>query len=235
MMKKNLISLAIGSAFTLSTPIAFADLPVKAHLSMTLATPQTTSCLLDTVPPCLDTRYNVTSLVGSFFNLANSDAPIESFDGIVLGTTQPASNSHSGAPDGSEIPGIDNPWLFASNTGMHQSTSDINKIDNTSIDFSGWSVTWNGIADIPMGGDTTNFPTDTGIASISCGACGDGDAYTLDYAAHVPLNDPSNFGGSVYLLHLEGVISKVPVPAAVWLFGSGLLGLVGVARRKKQV
>ena len=27
--------------------------------------------------------------------------------------------------------------------------------------------------------------------------------------------------------------SEVPVPAAVWLFGSGLLGLVGVARRKK--
>jgi hypothetical protein len=25
----------------------------------------------------------------------------------------------------------------------------------------------------------------------------------------------------------------VPVPAAVWLFGSGLIGLVGVARRKK--
>ena len=28
--------------------------------------------------------------------------------------------------------------------------------------------------------------------------------------------------------------SAVPVPAAVWLFGSGLLGLVGVARRKKK-
>lgn len=27
--------------------------------------------------------------------------------------------------------------------------------------------------------------------------------------------------------------SAVPVPAAVWLFGSGLLGLIGVARRKK--
>jgi hypothetical protein len=28
-------------------------------------------------------------------------------------------------------------------------------------------------------------------------------------------------------------ISQVPVPAAIWLFGSGLLGLVGIARRKK--
>jgi hypothetical protein len=30
-----------------------------------------------------------------------------------------------------------------------------------------------------------------------------------------------------------GDVSAVPVPAAVWLFGSGLLGLIGVARRKK--
>jgi hypothetical protein len=28
-------------------------------------------------------------------------------------------------------------------------------------------------------------------------------------------------------------VSTVPIPAAVWLFGSGLLGLVGIARRKK--
>ena len=28
-------------------------------------------------------------------------------------------------------------------------------------------------------------------------------------------------------------LSQVPIPAAVWLFGSGLIGLVGVARRKK--
>ncbi len=32
---------------------------------------------------------------------------------------------------------------------------------------------------------------------------------------------------------LVGTVAVVPVPAAVWLFGSGLLGLVGVARRKK--
>lgn len=30
------------------------------------------------------------------------------------------------------------------------------------------------------------------------------------------------------------VYGVVPIPAAVWLFGSGLLGLVGVARRKRN-
>jgi len=29
------------------------------------------------------------------------------------------------------------------------------------------------------------------------------------------------------------VASPVPIPGAVWLFGSGILGLVGIARRKK--
>ena len=37
--------------------------------------------------------------------------------------------------------------------------------------------------------------------------------------------------GVSYLLYTDAAV--VPVPAAAWLFGSGLLGLVGVARRKK--
>jgi len=33
-------------------------------------------------------------------------------------------------------------------------------------------------------------------------------------------------------LIFSGSVSAVPVPAAVWLFGSGLIGLIGVAKRK---
>jgi len=39
-----------------------------------------------------------------------------------------------------------------------------------------------------------------------------------------------NFSGMGGLGKL-GAVSAVPVPAAVWLFGSGLLGLAGIARR----
>jgi hypothetical protein len=40
---------------------------------------------------------------------------------------------------------------------------------------------------------------------------------------------------NVFLDNLSITTSAVPVPAAAWLFGSGLLGLVGVARRKKAL
>ena len=51
-----------------------------------------------------------------------------------------------------------------------------------------------------------------------------GLANTPDIPANVPSHTlpGSNFGQST-----------VPVPAAVWLFGSGLIGLIGLARRKK--
>ena len=51
------------------------------------------------------------------------------------------------------------------------------------------------------------------------------------------IQDGSSFDGFIARWRLEGTMntSAVPVPAAVWLFGSGLLGLVGVARRKKSV
>jgi hypothetical protein len=35
-------------------------------------------------------------------------------------------------------------------------------------------------------------------------------------------------------LHKASGVPAVPVPAAVWLMGSGLVGLVGVARRRRR-
>ena len=168
---------------------------------------------------------------------ASERTAIAQNDGLAVGTIQNATGSHSGAPDGSESPGIDAPWNFFGNTGMHGSsvaTDIISAAGNTAtLDFSGWYVTWSGIPVIDMGSGASN-----GVASIACGVdCSLGDTYTLTYGATVPVGDPSGFGGVSYQLNMVGTIGEqtavIPVPAAVWLFGSGLLGLVGVARRRK--
>ena len=130
--------------------------------------------------------------------------------GIIIGALQPAAGSHIGCPDGtSESSTIDAPWCFFGITGMHQ-TVDIPVTDNGNgtLDFRGWSVLWNGVQ-IPMGGDPANFPADTGNAIVTCTntPCNVGDAYTIDYTGHVPLGDPSGFGGVWYQVHLEGDIS----------------------------
>ena len=154
-------------------------------------------------------------------------------EGIRIGAIQTSSGSHSGAPNGSELPTIDTPWQFSGNTGMHSTTSAITEVSPGNLDFSGWNVDWNGIL-IDLGGDVG--AGDTSLATITCSSssCSVNDTYVLEYFTHVPQPDLSGKGGVFYTVHLEGVISSVPVPAAAWLFGSGLLGLIGIARRKKS-
>ncbi len=80
----------------------------------------------------------------------------------------------------------------------------------------GTYFTWSVNPDIPV------------LAIIDCGAGNPGDTCT---GVGTPMQIGPFPGQSPAF---NGVVSAVPVPAAVWLFGSGLLGLVGVARRRKQ-
>jgi len=168
-------------------------------------------------------------------------------DGVILGDAQPGT-----ATD----PGIDQPWLFFNNPGIHFTTAPVtilsdDGVGNVELDFSGWSVNWNGI-DIGLGGAAWGSNND-GVAHLTCEVdCSNGDSFSLFYTATVTEGD---FTGIRYRLGFDsgnienpsllalnedlgilstGTISAVPVPAAAWLFGSGLIGLVGFARRKKE-
>lgn len=143
--------------------------------------------------------------------------------GIVIGQTR--------------APGEIDSWSFYGFGGNHWLPSPVPPGSTTSgLDFSGWTVRWNG-GDIPMGSGAWN-PLNCGTLGSPCAFTNGvaafswsgiyGDSYSLWYTATVPSGD---FAGVQYMLHLEGtVMSAVPLPAAFWLFGSGLLGLSGFAR-----
>ena len=80
------------------------------------------------------------------------------------------------------------------------------------------------------GWPTTGFCALIAIASIPA----------IALAAFLPIDDFDN------LALIDGVptpgtgtavanVAPVPLPAALWLFGAGLMGLVGVGRRRAQV
>jgi hypothetical protein len=83
--------------------------------------------------------------------------------------------------------------------------------------------------------DSTNLPDTWGRyfldLNLSQYGAVSGDTVNFGFVA-----TSTNYNGSaVFYDNLEFAPTEViPVPAAVWLFGSGLVGLVGVARRRKH-
>jgi len=175
--------------------------------------------------------HNVTNVNGSFFGMDTSgDGIIQNGEKVAL--TSAGTGITLGTAQG--IGAIDQTWSFGGNPGNHHTVQGLaldSAVGNTaSLDMTGWTVFWNG-GDIDMGAGTTAGGNLDHFATITCGVdCAVGDSFTLDYAANVPSGP---FLGFFYTLRLEGTVAAVPVPAAVWLFGSGLIGLAGVARRRK--
>ncbi|MDH5189857.1 MAG: VPLPA-CTERM sorting domain-containing protein [Gammaproteobacteria bacterium] len=88
------------------------------------------------------------------------------------------------------------------------------------------------------GASTANGVTNNGTAVANVGDVnGDGlDDYTATFVSGGNVGaEWGDFNGAAYVevLKVDIMSSPVPVPAAVWLFGSGLVGLAGIARRRK--
>jgi len=61
------------------------------------------------------------------------------------------------------------------------------------------------------------------------------DAMPGEYEISIWANGHHKIHWGEFNVHVTAIdTSSVPVPAAAWLFGSGLLGLTGIARRRKQ-
>jgi hypothetical protein len=78
------------------------------------------------------------------------------------------------------------------------------------------------------GGNKANAPADNQTWMLAT-VDGDGDGIM-----GIPMAAGGPFGGFNAGFNANMAPAVVPVPAAAWLFGSGLLGLVGIARRRKM-
>lgn len=145
----------------------------------------------------------------------------------------------------SSVPGeIDALWTYSGGgQGQDHLTSPFSPL-TAGVDLSGWTLSFEGI-DYAMG---TGAWTPSNCSILGCSGVtfadgvGDltwsgiyGDPFILNYTATAPADLIGLIEVSHYFLHIEGVVNPapVPVPAAVWLFGSGLLGLLGVARGRR--
>jgi hypothetical protein len=99
---------------------------------------------------------------------------------------------------------------------------------NFSVDGKTWST-----ADIVRSASAGYFTTGS-IPEVDPGSTN--GAYATNGFGSIVQFNPNTTGvrfGNISLLGTWSTsVSAVPVPAAIWLFGSGLLGLIGMARRK---
>jgi hypothetical protein len=108
-------------------------------------------------------------------------------------------------------------WLPTDNTqeGLNSGTWEVTGTTEPLF----WVEKYDGAYDIYtyMGGDSSPFSDSWDIADAVRGTVG---------------ADCTEVNCNALTSHIAAY-GVVPVPAAVWLFGSGLIGLVGVARRKR--
>lgn len=182
----------------------------------------------------MDTNGN--SLISGLEKTALS----QGYAGLVIGSTTSPGASHAGLPTAGDFNAITAPWAFFNNTGSDYLTAPITGSTTAGLDFSGWTITWNGIPAINLGSGAWGAGFSDGVAHFTWSNVG---LVTIDYRATVPLGDATGFGGLQYALHLEGYFSTPegdvipsPIPEAstsgMMLAGLGLLGFA-VRRRKR--
>lgn len=124
-----------------------------------------------------------------------------------------------------------NPVSYQSGNSFAAPTADISNCVGTSctlsVDLSSWEVMWNGSAfqQGPRPVNTGPFVPAVGTYDTAT------HAYSLTWTSQI---SGGPFNSVIGHWHLDGTIVRpVPLPGAVWLFGSGLLGLLGLARRRR--
>jgi hypothetical protein len=127
------------------------------------------------------------------------------------------------------VPGNDNVQII-----VRRTLADTLRIQFRAVDFMQGTVTLLEQADLNLSGSdqislTLSRLSNTGPISASY-------AYGLGGVFGLPTSFTATktiFNGEDFTRAQFQAVTPIPLPAAIWLFGSGLLGLIGISRRKR--
>ncbi len=189
------------------------------------------------VNPGLKTTYDFETLTGfpssggtfahiGTFNGVNFDASAFSYSGAISGT-----QTMTGSNDSFSAANIDFSGVSGNVVGLGFWGLDLTTFDNEAIVLDvNYSDSSSQSYNVTLNGDAMFTPEYFGLYSND----------TSQSITSISLYGTDDTGAQrAWLIDdltviTAGSVPSVPVPAAAWLFGSGLVGLVGVARRKSK-
>jgi len=99
------------------------------------------------------------------------------------------------------------------------------------LDFSFTSATASALTPVD---NNKPLPSGTNLEGLGIMTAGNGESSLMQLVLAYNDNPTGDVDFDDMLVRADFRVAAVPVPAAAWLFGSGLLGLLGMARRRKH-
>ena len=223
-MKKSHLQVAMCAVLTLACSVANASLVTYTDQATFITALPGPSSTLDFDNLTAGTRVASSDTVGGItFNYNFGGISMVVTDGNQFGGGGPFATT-----SGSNFLGTDDSDLFLDGDGFDLSFAPVNAIGMFFI-----------TADVMLDNDITLSAagTSVGLSVADAGAdLGDGGVpYFLgiiDDTSSFTIASIATIGGGFFLYNVDDITTAVvPLPGAIWLFGSGLIGFAGLIRR----
>jgi hypothetical protein len=169
-------------------------------------------------------------IVGCFSFTTGNNIQITSgtalgFNGGITGTFGVGAITPSGSVESANVTGT---GLLSIFDGSQTLTADLTWIDIATFGTAGNlnTVGSANLSNIVYGGVNADL---LALASVGTGI----NTASFQLTSPTSLTNLFTTSTTVTSTSFSGSITAVPVPAAIWLFGSGLLGIIGIGRSKK--